>query len=105
MLAVGKAIRTLRARKGVSQKELAERAEITPSFLSLVEGDRRDASIKVIERIAAALDVSPEVLIWEAVELPVSLNEKDRRMCELAKVIVRGVYENATRAADDPTPA
>lgn len=105
MLAVGKAIRTLRARKGVSQKELAERAEITPSFLSLVEGDRRDASIKVIERIAAALEVSPEVLIWEAVELPGSLSEKDRRMCELAKVIVRGVYENATRAADDRTPA
>ncbi|MBX3324080.1 MAG: helix-turn-helix transcriptional regulator [Phycisphaeraceae bacterium] len=105
MLAVGKAIRTLRARKGVSQKELAERAEITPSFLSLVEGDRRDASIKVIERIASALDVSSEVLIWEAVELPADLSEKDRRMCELAKIIVRGVYENATRAADDPTPA
>lgn len=105
MLAVGKAIRTLRARKGVSQKELAERAEITPSFLSLVEGDRRDASIKVIERIAAALEVPAEVLIWESVELPGDLSPQDRRMCELAKVIVRGVYENATRAADDPTPA
>lgn len=105
MLAVGKAIRTLRARKGVSQKELAERAEITPSFLSLVEGDRRDASIKVIERIAAALEVSPEVLFWEAVELPDGLSEKDRRMCDLAKGIVARVYENATRAADDPTPA
>lgn len=103
MLAVGKAIRTLRARKGVSQKELAERADITPSFLSLVEGDRRDASIKVIERIAAALDVPSEVLIWEAVELPVDLSPQDRRMCELAKIIVRGVYENATGAADDST--
>lgn len=105
MLAVGKAIRTLRTRKGVSQKELAERAEITPSFLSLVEGDRRDASIKVLERIAAALEVPPEVLIWEAVELPSDLSPQDRRMCELAKVIVRGVYENATRAADDPASA
>jgi len=104
MLAVGKAIRTLRARKGISQKDLAERAEITPSFLSLVEGDRRDASIKVIERIAAALEVSPEVLIWEAVELPGSLNAQDRRMCELAKIIVRGVYENATGTGDVPTP-
>lgn len=105
MLAVGKAIRTLRARKGVSQKDLAELADITPSFLSLVEGDRRDASIKVIERIAAALEVPPEVLIWEAVELPADLSPQDRRMCEVAKVIVRGVYENATRAADDSTHA
>lgn len=105
MLAVGKAIRTLRARKGVSQKELAERAEITPSFLSLVESGRRAASLKVIERIAAALDVPAEVLVWESVELPATLSDKDRRMCEIAKVIVRGVYESAARAADDPTPA
>lgn len=95
----------MRARKGVSQKELAERADITPSFLSLVEGDRRDASIKVIERIAAALDVSSEILIWEAVELPKGLTENDRRMCELAKVIVRGVYENAAIAPDNPSSA
>jgi transcriptional regulator with XRE-family HTH domain len=101
MLAVGKAIRMLRARKGISQKELASRADITPSFLCLVESDSRDASIKVIERIAVALDVPPEVLIWESVELPSDLSPRDRRMCELAKVIVRGVYENADRATND----
>jgi transcriptional regulator with XRE-family HTH domain len=101
MLAVGKAIRTLRVDQGVSQKDLAERADITPSFLSLVEGDRRAASIKVIDRIASALGVPAEVLIWESVELPDKLEEQDRRMCEMAKIIVRGVYENAKRAADD----
>lgn len=105
MLAVGRAIRLLRARKGVSQKDLAERAEITPSFLSLVEGNRRNASIKVIERIATALEVPSEVLIWESVELPASLSAQDRRMCELAKVIVRGVYENEIRTTDDPASA
>lgn len=104
MLAVGRAIRTLRAHKGISQRELAERAEITPSFLSLVESDRRAASLKVIERIASALEVPFEVLVWESVELPASLSERDRRVCEFAKVIVRRVYEHAARAADDPTP-
>jgi len=104
MLAVGKAIRMLRTRKGMSQKDLALRADITASFLSLVESDSRDASIKVIGRIADALEVPMAVLIWESVELPNDLSEQDRRMCELAKMIVRGVYKNATSAADDPTP-
>jgi len=89
----------------MSQKELADLAAITPSFLSLVEGDRRNASIKVIGRIAAALEVPSEALIWEAIELPTTLSRQDRRMCELAKAIIRGMYENATRAADDPMPA
>lgn len=104
MLAIGNAIRVIRTQKGVSQKDLAAQAAITPSFLSLVESDKRSASIKVIERIAAALEVPAEVLIWEAVELPPTLSEKDRRMCEIAKVIVKGIYENAASSTDDQKP-
>lgn len=91
----------MRAHRGISQKDLAERAEITPSFLSLVESDRRAASLKVIDRIAGALNVTTEVLFWESVELPSSLTEDDRRVCEFAKVIVRRFYENAASASND----
>ena len=101
MLALGNAIRVLRTQKRLSQKELADRAGITPSFLSLVESDRRSPSLKVIDRIAAAMDVPSEVLIWESVELPENLSEKDRRMFEMAKIIARKVYMNATRAPHD----
>jgi transcriptional regulator with XRE-family HTH domain len=101
MLALGQAIRSLRARIGLSQKELARRALITPSFLSQVEGDHRTASLTVLGRIAEALGVAPEVLMWEAVELPEGMNEDDRRMCEFAKLIVRRMYENAAVAPDD----
>ncbi len=101
MLALGQAIRSLRTRIGLSQKELAQRALITPSFLSQVEGDHRKASLTVLQRIAEALGVAPEVLMWEAVELPTGMNEDDRRMCEFAKLIVRRMYENAACTADD----
>ncbi|MEZ6173343.1 MAG: helix-turn-helix transcriptional regulator [Phycisphaerales bacterium] len=97
MLALGRTIRSLRTQQGLSQKELAERADITPSFLSLVENDQRDASIKVTLRIAEALEVPVEVLIWDAVDIPFEVSSRDRHMCELAKSIVRGAYENASR--------
>jgi transcriptional regulator with XRE-family HTH domain len=100
MLALGQAIRALRIREGLSQKELARRALITPSFLSQVEGNHRTASLTVLHRIAEAMGVASEVLIWEAVELPKGMKESDRRMCEIAKIIVRRVYENASRATD-----
>ncbi len=45
MLALGQAIRTMRLKKGLSQKELARLTNITPSFLSQVEGDHRAASL------------------------------------------------------------
>ena|SRR5271157_3521551 len=98
MLGIGQAIRSFRVRKGLSQKDVALSANITPSFLSQVEGGHRTASLTVLRRIADALEVAVEVLVWDAVELPEGMNEDDRRMCEFAKLIVRRVYENASRA-------
>jgi transcriptional regulator with XRE-family HTH domain len=101
MLALGQAIRSFRVRKGLSQKELARLSHITPSFLSQVESEHRTASLTVLSRIARAMGVTPEVLIWEAVELPETMSQDDRKMCEFAKIVVRKVFENEIRAADD----
>lgn len=101
MLAIGKAIRKLRKLQGISQQDLAARADITPSFLSLVEKEKRRPSLVVTARIAEALGVSAEVLIWEAVELPSSLSDEERRVCDFAKLVVRRVYESAGRTADN----
>lgn len=46
------------------------------------------------------MDVPPEVLLWEAVELPDGLNEDDRRICDFAKFIVQRVFDNAGRAGN-----
>jgi hypothetical protein len=32
-------------------------------------------------------------MIWDAVRLPDNLSEEDRRLCEMAKLIVRRFYE------------
>ena len=78
----------------MSQKQLAATAELTPSFVSLIEHDRREPSISAIARLAGALDVPTEVVIWDAIRLPKNLNEDDRRLCEMAKLIVRRLYES-----------
>lgn len=41
----------------MSQKELAELAEVSPSFVSNIEKGNRGVSNDVLERIAWALDV------------------------------------------------
>ena len=93
MIQLGITIKRLRLELGMSQKKLAEKAQLTPSFVSLIENDRRTPSIVVIGRLASALGVPEEVLIWDAVELPRDLSEEDRRLCEMAKLIVRRFYE------------
>jgi transcriptional regulator with XRE-family HTH domain len=100
MIQLGMTIKRLRLEQGMSQKALAEQANLTPSFVSLIENDHRVPSVAVIGRMASALGIPDEVLIWDAVELPRNLNENDRRLCEMAKLIVRRFYESRD---DDPS--
>ena len=50
-----KAIRVARSLADISQGELADRAEIDRSYLSLIESGKRKPSIETIEKIANAL--------------------------------------------------
>lgn len=60
---VGQNVKALREAKGLSQEELAHRADIHVTYLSGVENGRRNPTILVLERIANALDVSPSQLL------------------------------------------
>lgn len=50
-------IQRIRRERGLSQEELAHRAEVHQTYLSGVETGRRNPSVKVVERIANALGV------------------------------------------------
>lgn len=59
---VGANLQRLRRQRGLSQEELAHRAAVHQTFLSGVERGRRNVSILVLARIAAALDADLEDL-------------------------------------------
>jgi transcriptional regulator with XRE-family HTH domain len=59
---VGANVQRLRRGKGLSQEELAYRADIHQTYLSGVEGGKRNPSIGVLDRIASALDVDIDEL-------------------------------------------
>lgn len=50
-----KAIRVARSLADISQSQLAEKAEIDRSYLSMIESGKRTPSVEIIERIAVAL--------------------------------------------------
>ncbi len=59
---LGDKIRTLRKRAGLTQEQLAEAAEVSVNFIGYIERGQRAVSIKTLERIAEALDVTPRNL-------------------------------------------
>lgn len=55
---VGKRVKELRNKLGISQEELAARAELDRTYITSVECGKRNISIVNIERLAKALNVS-----------------------------------------------
>jgi transcriptional regulator with XRE-family HTH domain len=56
---------------GLSQRQVAQRAEIDPSFLTrIISGERNPPSDDVIERIARALEMPTLDLFLEAGRIP-----------------------------------
>ena len=59
----GAVVRGRREAAGYSQEELAERAGLHRTYVSLIERGRRTASIATLERLAAALGSSMTELV------------------------------------------
>ena len=64
----GNNVRKWRKMRDLSQETLAEKAQLHPTYVSGVESGNRNPTIKVVDRIAKALDVEPGQLFEEVAE-------------------------------------
>lgn len=60
---LGKTIRILREAKGYSMSEMARRCGVSTPFVSLVEKEAREPSLKVLRRMAQTLGIPSESLL------------------------------------------
>lgn len=70
---LGAAVKDLRQRAGLRQKDLADRIGMTQSYLSQIENDRKDPNLSTLRRISAELGVSVPILFF------LSMDEGDVR--------------------------
>lgn len=53
---IGEKIKFIRTEKGITGKELAEKAEVTPGYISQIERNLISPSLSVLMRIAEVLE-------------------------------------------------
>ena len=64
MKEVAERIKEIRLNKGMTQRQLADRLGWTPSAVSKVENDTYEISLDSAKKIARALEVDPDYLIF-----------------------------------------
>ena len=63
LMEIGKRITELRKRLGWTQEELAERADLTPQFISYAESGKRAMRPENLLKLSSALKVSADYLL------------------------------------------
>lgn len=90
-MGIGSKIKENRKRKGLTQVELAEKANLSRSYVADIERDRYNPSVDTLQTIASALGIHPSALL----DIPYvaepgayyELNQKDER--DIAKDLER----------------
>lgn len=67
----------LRQKQDLKQKEAAKRARMSPTYLSLVENGKKEASVQVLRRLSKLYGIPYVVLAWEKPETK-SLGKKEK---------------------------
>ncbi|XZI01445.1 helix-turn-helix domain-containing protein [Clostridium perfringens] len=80
-MSLGNTIKSLRTSKKLTQYELAQKANISKNALWNYENDKREPRIEVLEKIAFALDVSMNDLLWP------TDNDKSNKVKEFQDII------------------
>lgn len=65
---LGNRIRVARERKGITQEDFAERVDISPSHVSVIERGVKASRVDTLVRIANELDVSADYLLQDLVK-------------------------------------
>lgn len=56
---VAKNLRRLRNNSGLSQEDLADRAQINRNYVGMLEREEHSATVDMLEKLAEVLDVDP----------------------------------------------
>ena len=91
---LGKRIREIRKKIGVTQEKLAFKAKISPSFLSHVERGTKKASLETMKKIADGLGVPVQDLFYPPKEPIVYLKSDQDLFTRRLESLVRDKGDN-----------
>lgn len=93
---IGNTIRRLRSHRGLTLKELAEATDLSLSYLSLIERNKRDPSLSNLAKIGKVFDLPPSILIFISTDMKTQ-HGAQAEIAEQMKSIVKDLFRDDDR--------
>ena len=92
---IGKTIKDLRKKKGLKQIEFAKKCNLSQSYLSLIEKEKKEPTLSMLKQIAAVLETPVPVLVFLSLseeDIAQSKREAFRTLDPLIKSMITNVF-------------
>lgn len=101
---IGNKIKEMRIQKGLTQEELADRAELTKGFISQVERNHTSPSIATLVDILQCLGTDLKHFFWEDEDIQVVFTKEDyfEKEDEELKNTIQWIVPNAQKNMMEP---
>jgi transcriptional regulator with XRE-family HTH domain len=100
----GKALKLARALSGLQQQQLAERAEIDASYISLIEQGKRTPSVKAIHKLSKATGIPPYLFTFLAMESDDTEFLDEEELASIGEALTKLVLNYGAPPADQARP-
>lgn len=87
-VSLGKVLRLLKIARGFSSKELAEKMNVSSTFISEVESDSKKPSLEMLSKYAAALEIRRSTILYFDEEMSGKKYKYTQLLYEILKRIV-----------------
>ena len=90
---LGNSIKTFRKNRSLTQSQLAEMCEISTTYLSLIESEKKEPSLPLVKVIAERLNIPLPILIFSAITNE-DIPENKKELFEILKPSVDSILNN-----------
>ena len=97
---IGEALRLLRIFNGYKSAELAEMLEISQSYVSEIENNKKQPSMEILDKYASIFDMKKSTLLLFAESLEEDKNDKKQRVA-LAGMKLLKILEKVGKMEDE----
>jgi len=97
----GKALKLARAFSGLQQQQLAEKAEIDASYISLIEQGKRTPSVKFIHKLSNAIGIPPYLFTFLAMESEDTEFLDDEELTSIGEALTKLVLNYGANPTDN----
>lgn len=89
MVRLGKVLKFHRKKKGFTQEVFSTKAKISRFYLSRLENDRQDISLRLLRKLCKLLNVPEEIVFWEATISALPLTPQEYKRLKITEDTVR----------------